>query len=344
MGSPFEFNEGRPWEGTACPGRGVDECCFGCADFFADVRFLVAKIQEVAVEQMGVAPLAQPSTHFEQPTFLMCSPEWYDVGYVINPWMAGNLHRPTRDRAFAQWRELYAALKEVADVRLLHPRAGSPDMTFVAHGAVVNYGVAAVASFAHAERQPEEEHLREWLEDAGFVIWRTPRETAFEGEGDALFSLDGRMWAAHGARTCRYSHGHVADAWHAKVTSLHLVDPRFYHLDTCFAPLSGGHVVYFPGAFDARSLEAIAGAYAPEMRIEVSEIEAAHFGCNLINIGEEILMHDAGFGMRANSVSARLRMHGYRVTELELGEFLKGGGAAKSLALRLSDLAVTHRG
>jgi hypothetical protein len=26
-----------------------------------------------------------------------------------------------------------------------------------------------------------------------------------------------------------------------------------------------------------------------------------------------------------------------------MGEFLKGGGAAKSLALRLSDLAVTHR-
>ena len=307
----------------------------------------MSKIQEVAVattgEISGVAPAAQPSTHYEQPTFLMCSPEWYDVGYVINPWMAGNLHRPTRDKAFAEWRGLYAALKGIAEVKLLHPRAGSPDMTFVAHGAVVNYGVAAVASFAHAERQPEEEHLRRWLEDAGFVIWQTPRETAFEGEGDVLFSPNGsRMWAAHGARTCRYSHRHVADAWHAPVTSLHLVDPRFYHLDTCFAPLSGGHVVYFPGAFDAASLEQIAGAYAPEMRIEVSEAEAAHFGCNLINVGAEVVMHETGFGGRVNSVAARLRARGYRVSEVELGEFLKGGGAAKSLALRLSDLTVTH--
>jgi N-dimethylarginine dimethylaminohydrolase len=303
----------------------------------------VSKIQEMAGELTGVAQTAQPSTHFEQPTFLMCPPEWYDVGYVINPWMAGNLHRPTRDQAFAEWRGLYAALQQIADVKLLHPRAGAPDMTFVAHGAVVNYGVAALASFAHPERQPEEEHLRHWLEEAGFLIWKTPRETAFEGEGDALFAPDGsRMWAAHGARTCRYSHRHVADAWHTPVTSLHLVDPRFYHLDTCFAPLSGGHVVYFPGAFDADSLEAIAGAYAPEMRIEVSESEAAHFACNLINVAGQVVMHETGYSAQVNSVAARLRGHGYRVSEVPLGEFLKGGGAAKSLVLRLSDVTITN--
>jgi N-dimethylarginine dimethylaminohydrolase len=303
----------------------------------------VAKIQVVEVGEIAGAAAAQPSTHFERPTFLMCSPEWYDVGYVINPWMAGNLHRPTRDLAFQEWRGLYSALKGIADVKLLHPREGAPDMTFVAHGAVVNFGVAALASFAHAERQREEEYLRQWLQDAGFLIWETPRETAFEGEGDALFAGDGnRMWAAHGARTCRYSHRHVADAWHVPVSSLHLIDPRFYHLDTCFAPLSGGHLVYFPGAFDAASLETIAGAYDPEMRIAVSECEAARFGCNLINVGNEIVMHETGCGGRDNSVVRRLRARGYRVTETPLGEFLKGGGAAKSLALRLSDLSVTH--
>jgi ornithine--oxo-acid transaminase len=307
----------------------------------------VLKSQAVVVEksaEFAGAAKVQPSTHFEGPTFLMCSPEWYDVGYVINPWMAGNLHRPNRDQAFAEWRGLYAALKEIAEVKLLHPREGAPDMTFVAHGAVVNYGVAALASFAHRERQGEEEHLKHWLEDAGFLVWETPRETAFEGEGDALFSSDGqRMWAAHGARTCRYSHRHVADAWHVPVTSLHLVDPRFYHLDTCFALLTGGYVVYFPGAFDSASLEQIAGAYAPEMRIEVSEAEAAHFGCNLINIGNHVVMHETGFGARENSVAAKLRARGYQVHELPLGEFLKGGGAAKSLALRLSDVSATHR-
>lgn len=292
------------------------------------------KIEGSAALMVGGAP----STHFSRPTYLMCSPEWFDVDYVINPWMAGNLHRSSRDTSFSQWKGLYAALREVADVKLMHPRQGSPDMTYVAHGAVVNFGVAALSSFAHAQRQPEEQHLRSWLEDAGFLIWETPRETAFEGEGDAVFDPLGRMlWLAHGARTCQYSHRHVADAWHAQMTSLHLVDPRFYHLDTCFAPLSGGHLLYYPGAFDAPSLRLIEDAYPPRMRIAVDEAEAGHFGCNVLNVGSNIFMH-----RYEGTVARRLRSLGYTVTELPLGEFLKGGGSAKSLALRLSDVSVTH--
>ena len=283
-----------------------------------------------------------PSTHFSRPTFLMCSPEWYDVGYVINPWMAGNLHRPTRDAAFAQWKGLYSALKQVADVKLLHPDRRLPDMTFVAHGALVNHGVAAVSSFAHAERQPEEEYLRNWLRDAGFLIWETPRETSFEGEGDALFDADGRrLWLAHGARTCRYSHRHVADAFHVapdSLFSMHLVDPRFYHLDTCFAPLHGGYLLYFAEAFDAESRALIEATYPAEMRVAVTESEAARFACNVLNLGRTILMHNG-----APRVAERLRSKGFDVQELGLSEFLKGGGAAKSLALRLSDLSVTQQ-
>ncbi len=288
-------------------------------------------------------PLPHFAAHYDRPTYLMCPPEWYDVDYVINPWMAGNVHRPSRDRAFAEWRGLYDALKRIADVKLLHPIEGASDMTFVAHAAAVNFGVAALASFAHTERQSEEAHLRAWLEEAGFLIWHTPRETAFEGEGDALFSVDGHhLWAANGARTCHYCHRHVADAWHAAVTSLHLVDPRFYHLDTCFAPLSGDEIVYFPGAFDQESLDAIASRFAPEQRIEVSEAEAAHFACSLINVGRNVILHETGVGHRANSLVARLRGRGYQVKELPLGEFLRGGGGAKSLALRLSDMTITH--
>jgi ornithine--oxo-acid transaminase len=289
-------------------------------------------------ETKAFTAASAPSTHFSRPTYLMCSPEWYDVDYVINPWMAGNIHRPSRDESFSQWRGLYAALREVADVKLLHPRQGSPDMTFVAHAALVNHGVAAVSSFAHSERQQEEQALREWLEEAGFIIWETPRETPFEGEGDAMFDPTGKpLWLAYGARTCRYSHRHIADAWHVETTSLHLVDPRFYHLDTCFAPLTGGHLLYFPEAFDAASLRRIESAYPPRKRIAITQAEAAHFGCNVLNVGHHVFLHES-----EGTLARRLRGAGYSVTELPLGEFLKGGGSAKSLALRLSDLSVTH--
>ncbi|HXC94593.1 MAG TPA: arginine deiminase-related protein [Edaphobacter sp.] len=276
--------------------------------------------------------------HFSRPTYLMCPPEWYDVDYVINPWMAGNLHQPSRDKAFAQWKSLYQELRRFADVRLLHPQKGSPDMVFVAHAAVVQHGVAAISSFTHRQRQSEERHVIDWFEDEGFLIWGIPRETSFEGEGDALFDANGsRLWAAHGVRTCRHSHRHVANAWHTAVTSLHLIDPRFFHLDLCFSPLSNGYLLYFPGAFDAPSLEKIEAAYSAEKRIAISEWEAAQFGCNVINAGREIVM-----GLVESNLATRLKARGFEVTELDLSEFQRGGGSAKALALRLSDMSATH--
>ena len=291
-------------------------------------------VTNAAVQHYPHPASLAPPPHFDRPTFLMCPPQWYDIDYVINPWMAGNIHRPSRDLAFAQWRELHQQLQRVADVRLIPPVEGSPDMVFVGHTAVVQHGIAALSSFAHAERQKEEEPLRRWFQAHGFLLWSTPRETSFEGEGDALFDAHGQyLWAAHGVRTCRHSHRHVADAWHVGVTSLHLVDPRFYHLDTCFAPLAGGFVMYFPEAFDAPSVAAIEAAYEPAKRIQVSEAEATAFACNVINVGKTLIVHRA-----STDLSRRLGRLGFEVIDVNLSEFLKGGGSAKSLALRLSDL------
>jgi ornithine--oxo-acid transaminase len=252
--------------------------------------------------------------------------------------MAGNLHRPSRDTAFAQWRNLFKELQRIADIRLLHARPGSPDMVFVAHAALVSHGIAALSSFAHPQRQTEEPHLRRWLQEAGFLIWETPRETAFEGEGDAMFDADGKhLWIAHGVRTCQHSHRHVADAWHTPVTSLHLVDPRFYHLDTCFAPLANGYLLYYPGAFDLASIAKIEAAYPEDKRIKVTEHEATQFACSVINIGRNILM-----GAHAGDLAARLADFGFDVTQIEFSEFHRGGGSVKSMALRLSDLELAE--
>jgi N-dimethylarginine dimethylaminohydrolase len=115
------------------------------------------------------------------------------------------------------------------------------------------------------------------------------------------------------------------------------VDPRFYHLDLCFAPLSGGYLLYFPAAFDTASRAKIEAVYPADKRIVVSELEATQFGCNVINIGRDILM-----GAVETDLAKRLMDRGFDVTELELSEFQRGGGSAKALALRLSDMAITH--
>ena len=258
-----------------------------------------------------------PSPHYTRPTFLMCPPEWYGVDYVINPWMAGHLHGASRDLAFAQWRGLYDAVRKVADVRLLHAEPGCPDMVFLGHGALVHHGVAALASFSCPQRRGETAPLRSWLHDRGMLLWDTSRETAYEGEGDITFNATGtELWAAHGSRTCKSAHRHVASAWHVPVHSLHLVDPRFYHLDTCFAPLSCGDLLYFPGAFDAASLDTIHAAFPAAKRVPVSEADATRLACGALSIGPDLFT-----GELSDALAQELAGRGYRVKRLPLGEF-----------------------
>jgi N-dimethylarginine dimethylaminohydrolase len=265
-------------------------------------------------------------------TFLMCPPKLYDVNYVINPWMAGNIHASSRTRAAEQWQRLYEAVRTIADVQLIEPQPGSPDMVFTANAGLERNGTVAISSFFHPERQGEEPHFRRWFAEAGYTVLDTPRTTPFEGEGDALFSTDGtRLWVGYGPRTDPSSHQPLRKIWHTEVTSLHLIDPRFYHLDTCFAPLDGGYVMYFPEAFDRASLDKIEAFYPPEKRITVAEADAVCFACNAINVNRTIILNNISSDLRH-----QLEFRGFDIIEVTLTEFLKAGGAAKCLVMKLS--------
>lgn len=272
------------------------------------------------------------------PTFLMCSPELYEVNYVINPWMEGNVHASSKREAGAQWEQLRSAISRFARVELVEPQPGSPDMVFTANAGLVRHGVVALSRFLHPERQGEEPHFGKWFGDSGFAVREMPRGAPFEGEGDALFEWDGsRLWAGHGVRTLQCAHRSLMDIWDIEVVSLRLVDPRFYHLDTCFCPLFGGYVMYFPKAFDAESLAKIHKRYSLDKRICVGDSDALRFACNAVNVGRVIVLNEVSSGL-----SRRLEDLGFCVVQVSLTEFLRAGGAAKCLALRLSELDVTH--
>ncbi len=267
-----------------------------------------------------------------RPSYLMCPPTLYDVDYVINPWMAGNVHASSRERAFEQWRHLYRELCSIADVELIDPQPGLPDMVFTANAGLERNGTVVLSSFCHPERQGEEKYFRRWFESSNYHIIDLPRETVFEGEGDALFATDGsRLWAAYGQRSAMDSHRLLERALKMEVGSLHLIDPRFYHLDTCFAPLEDGFILYYPEAFDAASLAKIEACYPVAKRILVSEPDAVRFACNAINIGRTILLNEI-----SRELAAQLEKRGFNVIQVALGEFLKAGGAAKCLVMRLS--------
>src|SRR6185312_6277421 len=193
-----------------------------------------------------------------------------------------------------------------------------------------------LSSFFHAERQGEEQHFRHWFQRTGYTVLNIPRETSFEGEGDALFAVDGsHLWAGYGPRTLRPSHRLLNEAWGIEVVSLHLIDPRFYHLDTCFAPLEGGFVMYFPQAFDEVSVEKIEVYYPAGKRIIVTEADALRFACNVINVDRTVILNEVSGELRD-----QLKSKDFLVIEVALSEFLKAGGAAKCLVMKLS--GATH--
>jgi N-dimethylarginine dimethylaminohydrolase len=269
-------------------------------------------------------------------TFLMCPPKLYDVSYVINPWMAGHVHDSSRTIATEQWQHLYNAVTEIAEVVLVEPEPGSPDMVFTANAGLERDGVVLLSSFFHKERQGEQQHFRRWFDEAGYTVLTVPHETPFEGEGDALFAVDGsRLWAGYGPRTLRSSHHYLSEAWKIEVTPLHLIDPRFYHLDTCFAPLEDGSVMYYPPAFDEASIERIEACYAVDQRIIVTEADALRFACNVITIDGAVILNEI-----SRELSRQLQRRGFQVIEVALSEFLKAGGAAKCLVMRLD--GATH--
>ena len=279
----------------------------------------------------------QPSSEFDliaglRPTLLMCAPSLYEVNYVINPWMQGNVGASSQSRAMRQWHRLHEALTRIAQVHLIEPAPGSPDMVFTANAGLAHEGVVALSSFLHRERQGEEPHFRRWFAEAGYRVIDLPRELSFEGEGDALFSADGsRLWVGHGTRTAHGSHAVLSSIWDLDVVGLRLVDPRFYHLDTCFAPLSDGSILYYPPAFDAGSLARIEAFYRPQQRIAVSEQDALRFACNAVNIGQTLVLNQI-----STELDSTLRARGFRTVQILLDEFLKAGGAAKCLVMHLT--------
>lgn len=265
--------------------------------------------------------------------FLMCSPQFYEVDYVINPWMEGNVHKSSLERAQEQWHGLYQKISERANVDLVKPQPGWPDMVFTANAGLILGDQVVLSRFLHPERQGEEPFFKEWFESQGHTVHVLPPDLPFEGAGDALLDREGRwLWAGYGFRTELDSHALVAEWLGIEVLSLHLMDERFYHLDTCFCPLTGGYLLYYPPAFDSYSNRLIEMRVPAEKRIAIDEPDAVTFACNAVNIGQTVIMNQA-----SDDLKAQLAAVGFEVVETPLTEFLKAGGAAKCLTLRVNE-------
>lgn len=257
----------------------------------------------------------------------MCPPEHFGIEYEINPWMKRSANSD-RDQAWRQWLGLKTQLEDLGvTIELLEPVLGLPDLVFTANAGLV-FGRRFFSSrFRHGVRQGETPVFDLWFQEHGFDVETLIEGLSFEGAGDALFCGE-TLFAGYRVRSDALGHQKIAEQLGVQVLPLELIDPRYYHLDTCFCPIAPDTAIHYPGAFDEYGRSVLA-ANIPHL-LEVSADEAVSFACNAVVIGRTVVMNEG-----APRLAKTLEDLGYTVRSLPLGEFLKSGGSAKCLTLRI---------
>lgn len=264
-----------------------------------------------------------------KPHFLMCKPRYYTIAYEINPWM--NINNPADPlRAHLQWENLYGVIQSFgAEISLIEPVEGSPDMVFTANAGLVHEDKVILGHFRHGERQGEEKHYAKWFSDRGYRCHRLPEATSFEGEGDTVFFKD-IMLLGHGFRTDIKAHPYIGDIVGREYISLELIDPRFYHLDTCLLFLEHINlIIYYPEAFHPESVKMIENL--PSEVLRLPKEDANLFVCNSIHIGMNLLLFRC-----TEALSQKLKGYGINMITCDTSEFTKSGGSIRCMVLHLS--------
>jgi N-dimethylarginine dimethylaminohydrolase len=267
---------------------------------------------------------------------LFCPPTYFEIRDVKNPFMRG-AEPVDAEKAQSQWEGVRRAFEEAGVVTEVIPAVPDlEDMVFANNQVFVgqsrkNERFIVPSHMRFPSRQREVPCFVEWFRGRGYRVMELDLSNEFlEGHGDLLWHADGsKVWAGFGYRSSRGGVERFAAAMReldVEVIPLELVDGRFYHLDTCFAPLTAEAVLIYPGAFSRVVLDSIR-ANCPRVH-EVDEQEALGFVCNGVAANGRFLTPRLDSGL----VRALAR-EGLEPMVVATSEFEKSGGSVCCLKL-----------
>ena len=262
--------------------------------------------------------------------YLMCSPQYFTVCYTINPWM--DPRRPVDTaRAMAQWTALVETHRALGHtVELIEPEPGLPDMVFAANAATVIEGAVLGARFRNRERAAEAEHYRRWFVAHGVPEVVMP-SAVNEGAGDLVWA-GSVLLAGTGFRTEPAAHSEAQEILGVPVISLRLIDPCYYHLDTCLLVLDDSAstplIAYYPAAFSPGSRRVLARMF-PDAVI-ASATDAACLGLNGVSDGRSVVLP-----AEAVNLGRALAARGFEPVFVDVSELRLAGGGPRCCTLEL---------
>jgi len=260
--------------------------------------------------------------------FLMCYPEFFNVEYHRNVWMKENA-MVDRDRAKRQYGRLKKTYEDLGvEIAEIEPVKGLPDMVYAANCGFLNGKDFVKSNYYNKERRKEADLASQYFRKRGYNVITLPEHLYFEGQGD-LVKCGGKFFCGYGFRTNFKTIKHLEEILGAKVFPLKLVDPRWYHLDTCFFTLRDGAAFIEPEAFSKDSLALI---YLELNKVietkDPEDIES--FACNSVVVGDKVVTNKMSAGSKKALADA-----GFEVIEVDVSEFLKGGGSVRCLTFDL---------
>jgi N-dimethylarginine dimethylaminohydrolase len=288
-----------------------------------------------ALDRLAAPPLFAES-RARDASVLMADPGHFDVEYVINPHMAGHVGGVDRALARTQWEALRDVFEGLGlQVTVVDGVPGLPDLVFTANQTFpLRDGTRRVvlSQMALPPRRPEVAHIAAHYEAHGFTCLALAEGSVLEGMGDVLWHPGRRFaYAGWGFRTHRPSLDAFAELIGAPVLALELIDARFYHLDTCLAPLDESCALYVPEAFTPEGLVLIRACFPEAVAVPVEEA-ARGFACNgVVTRGHFIVQRGCEV---ATSVA---HSRGLEIVEVETSEFLKSGGSVGCMHIRLQE-------
>jgi N-dimethylarginine dimethylaminohydrolase len=203
-------------------------------------------------------------------------------------------------------------------------------MVFAAdQGLIINSDskLIVMSNFKHLQRQGETKNYQNWFSQNGYQVEFLPKELHFEGGGE-LIPWKGKYFIGSGLRNSEVTHHYLADKYDLEFIPLKLIDPKFYHLDTCFFVLNSDTAFYYPKAFSLESIEVLKSCFAN--LIEFSQVEVNGFAANSVVSGDLVFMQTGN-----STFKHKIQSFGYQAIEVDISEFMKSGGGIHCLTFEL---------
>lgn len=259
---------------------------------------------------------------------LMCAPTYFDIEYVINPWMDVN-NKVDKELAHKQWHNLVDTLRELGDeIEFIEPAPGLPDMTFSGDPGMVYNNCFIPSNFRARERAGEVEHYVKWFNKNGYEVKQMPDDVFFEGLGDVVF-FNNLAIIGHGCRSDERAIAHLKEMIPSMkiLGDLKILDDHYFHLAMALGFIDEDTVLYYPKAFDEASVERLHSMV--KYPIAVSNKDAnEYFACNNLVIGDTVLLDNC-----TEDLEKQLAERGYKTRACDMSEFKKSGGSLRCLVL-----------